>query len=368
MATTWLPQAYVNTEELLSFFVVDEDGFLVDPDSIECAIFDPDGAQVFPIAGWEDQSSIGRFDRGHFFAVDPDTLVGWQVPADAAEGTWLIRWRWREDATSALRTWPMAFDVVASRDEGAGTGFVGLPYRALVSPITLRNHGLSLADATDSRLEALIVEAQAYVEFSCQQAFRPVASTLRLQGGASDRLFLGTAIVAVDWLKANSSTTEVTRSTLAVAFAPIDRTSASCFRPDPRRQPTISIAARESVFGVGLRRGGRFEAGRLNQKLKGVFGFLEADGKVPALIERAATLLVYATAVAFVVGDNPGVAGPISSKTIDSFSISYADAGTSGAATASRALARSREVEEILTGYRAPIGLGSPDPLTRGVA
>lgn len=358
----YLVQGAVNTAQLLSFFVVDTDGWLVDAYAVEYRIIDPDGAQVEPVAGWTDVTSIGNFDTGAYFAVDPDTEEGWTVPADAAEGTWRIDWRWKEtSAATTWSTWSLRFDVVASYDALTGLGFQGLGYRSLISPLRVRAEGLTTADASDLRVEELISEVQAYIEEATRTWFRPVLHTFRMSGPHSHQLFLQVAIIGLTSVTVNRSSATSSHDAIAVNFARTDLTHRFMPKPDARRNPNIAFRRGDTIYS-GVTPNSRlpaFAAGALNQEVKGVFGFLESDGTVPALVQRAALRVLYATAVRFSASD-VDVAGPVASETTDRHSVSYASGGGAPAATA---LARVREVDEIVRMYRLQ-GLGTSAPTT----
>ena len=357
----YLPQGYKNTTSLLSFFVVDDDGFLADADSVKFAITNPAGTQVHPQNDYIEAKTAGRFAKGCYYAISECSGEGWVVPADATIGQWTIEWKWRINASDAWQTFTLPFDVVASRDAVAGTGFSGFPYRTPISPLRVRSEGLTALQADDARVEELIEEAQTYIELACRQFFRPERQVIKLDGTHSERLFLNLPIVGVDEVRANRSTASASQASLAVNFARIDRQVPVTIKPDPRRNPSISYRASDSIYSGTYPAGATpvFVAGRLNQVVEGVFGFLEANGRVPKLIQRAALLLVYRTAVRFTVGSVAEPAGPMTSKTVDRHSVSFAN---TGAASVSRALARSKEVQEIIAAYRAPVGLGAAAP------
>lgn len=355
----YLPQGYTNTTSLLTFFAVDSAGFLVDANAVEFKIVDPTGVQQFPIAGWIVATTTGLFDTGSYYAVDEVTGDAWEVPGAAAVGTWSITWRWKLESSDDWQQWSIAFDVVESRS--GTTGFLGVPYRTLVTPLAIRATGLTVLKYGDVELEKLILEVQSYLETACRQAFRPEVQTFRLQGGDSIRLYLQVPIIGVDFVKANLSSQVMQQASLTVNFSRVDRVVPLIERPDPRRQPSIAIAQRANVFSPSIySQSAGFISGPLNQEVKGVFGFLEGDGTVPAMMQRAATILVYRTAVKFKVGDVPVAAGPMTSKTVDRHSVGFANTGIG---SANSALARSKEVQEIIRIYRGPIGLASPDSL-----
>lgn len=355
----YLVQEQENTTSLLSFFVVDEDGFLVDPYSIGFKIRDPSGTEVTPTSGYVDVTSIGRFDKGSFYAVDdccPDD--GWKVPVDATLGRWSIEWRWKLASTdSVFQKQKLFFFVEAKRNEVDGTGFYGLSYRAIVSPNELRATGLRMLDANDATLEILIERAQSYIEAACGQAFRPEIETYLMEGREADRIFMEQAIIGIREVATNPGGVAISSGSLTVNFARVDRMRPSQLRPDPRKQPAIAFQRSDVIFQPSFGRAGYFPTGRNNLKVTGCFGFLEANGNVPALIVEAATDIVFRNAVRKRAGAIPVPAGPMTSKTVDRHSVSFANTGS---AASTSALATSRKVEEIIRLYRSPIGLGSP--------
>lgn len=363
---SYLPQGHTNTANLLAFFVVDEDGWLVDPSEIGFRIFDETGTQTFPavVGNYEDvRSNDGRLGRGRYFAYDDANARGWQVPAAAIAGGWRIEWRWKIESSDAYSTWSEDFDVVASYDSGAGTGFRGVGYRTYTSPARIRDEGISATQLSDPRMEQLILDAQAYIERETRNLFRPVYDTIRVDGKGAGRMFLGLPIIGADAVLPNSSS-EATRDALAVAFNRIDYSHLFTPKPDYRRKPSISYRSEVDVFaGTSPLARGYFRPGRQNQTVRAVWGFVESDGTTPRLIANAALRLVYGTATAL-DPNAVSVAGPLKSRTVDRHSESWAEAASGNL---KRALAVSKEVEEALMLYKAPIAMSAPSPVAKGL-
>jgi hypothetical protein len=358
---TYIPQGYENTTDLLSFYVVDSEGMLVDAYAIEYRIFDESGVQHTPQNKWNDAKN-GKFQTGCYRAMQDCSCddEGWTPPSDAGVGTWRIEWRWQINSGDAWKKWRMYFDVVESFN--GTSGFRGIPYRSLVTPASIRGLGLDAVEFPDATLESLMIEAQAVLEDSCRQMFRPFFQTVRIQGNDANRLFLYQPIIGIDEVVPNRSDMPVDPQVLAINFERVD--GAIPFRPnkDARRNPYVSYRGRNSVYTPTWPSStGVFPVGRLNNSISGVFGFLEADGTVPILLQKAARILVYRTAIVWQAGPINSPAGPMTSKTVDRHSVSYANTGGSENAYTS-SLLKSKDVQEIVQRYKNPVSLGSPDP------
>lgn len=361
-ASTYLPRGFSNTPYLLGFNVVNADGILKDPVSVGFRILDPDGDRVFPGSGFHNVlNTAGRLGTGRFYAYSSVCGEGWTPAANADLGEYEIEWQWQLDSDSDIETWSEPFDVVAARS--GTTGFLGFPYRTYVSPVEIRAEGLATATATDERIEELIERAQDYIEDQTQNLFRPVYEALRLDGPHTDRLFLHLPIVGVESVYANRSSNVLAESSYVVAFNRVDLGHRYRPNPDHRRNPVIAlVAGSDSIYDTHpAATRGAFVSGKLNQEIRGVFGFLESDGAVPRLIREAMMRLVYATATAMSVPSSSGApAGPLKSLLVDGSN--RMEWATTSSLSQGSALSTSREVEEILAKYRAPIGLGSPAP------
>lgn len=363
----YLPQNFQNTTELLVFHVVDDNGALITPTSIGFKILDSAGTQVFPAAGFEDVLSAGKVSTGRYYAYDSSVSdAAWTVPAAATEGVWSIVWQYRRSGDSEDRTFSEKFEVVSSAD------YNGLGWRTYISPSQIRDEGVDVATLSATRLEMLLEQAQSLVEERTMQAFRPIHRTLRLDGEHIDKFFLGMPIVGIEAVQQRDAGA-VSLSSLAIAFERVDGSSRFRPFPDHRRNPVIGLRANRSVFSGGILRGSRgvFGAGKANWQLTGVFGFLEADGTVPLLIQDAMKRIVIASAALYAEDYEDGGAigaaarGPIKSARAGEYQVEWDINSASSAAFAPRsALAPSRYVEEVLKQFRTPIFLASTTPHT----
>jgi hypothetical protein len=343
-----------NSHDLLALRAVSSTGLLYDPTSVEFAIFEPDGTQNFPVAGREDVTSFG-YATGIFPAWDTTADEGWSPQSGDPEGTWSITWYWTDEDGSTELTWTQRFDVVDSDD-------LALGYWSYLSPKDVRDEGITTTDLSDVRLASLLARAQGYIERVCRQPFRPVIDTLRLDGPHADTIFLPVPIIGVEYVRLNDSDSNLSDDSFHVYAAPSLRSNPGLLVEDHRRNPKISLALESDFWdGLPLDEPTRFYAGRKNQVIHGVFGFLEPDGTTPRLIRDAMLEIVLNTATQMTIpetGSTSIVAGPIVKEKTDRHSIEYASELTTDSA-----LATSRRVEEILHLFRGPIGLGAPAPL-----
>lgn len=362
----YLPQGYANTEHLLVFHVVDEEGFLVDPENIGFRILDAAGANVFPAAGFEDvRTTDGRLGTGRYYAYD--TTVNdepWTVPVAQTEGIYTIEWEWNLIG-EATQTFSETFEVVAS-SAGSGVGFAGIPYRTYIAPGQLRSENVTTTFLSDERMEFLFEVVQSLIETRTRNVFRPVYRTIRFDGPHADRIFLGQAIIGIEEL-ATRENNAVNNDSLAVAFERADQKHRFRPYPDHRRNPTIALRGDINIFaGTAFGRAtGRFEVGRMNWRLKGVFGFVETDGTVPALLQDAFKRLIIYSAT-LLADELQGMSttgtsgGPIKRLEAGGYEVEYNTAA--GATSLTEALMRSRIVEEELKQFRAPQAIGTTKP------
>jgi hypothetical protein len=114
----------------------------------------------------------------------------------------------------------------------------------------------------------------------------------------------------------------------------------------------------------------RFRKGRRNQYIRGVFGYVEADGSTPELIKRALTKLVVEKLTnpiyipAGVTPPTPANAqrGIVTAEWTDTHKLTYAQAGGTVKAKAPglNGITDDQEILAILTLYRAPLGMATP--------
>lgn len=368
--STWLVQGQQNTRHLLSHFVVNDDGFLKDAAEIGYRLIDPDGDQVYPAVPGDYESvksGGGHLSTGVYYAYSNDEDDAYTFAEDAHEGVWICEWRWKLEASDSYSKLKQRFQM---EDSKIG---ISCDYRTIISPSQVRREGISTGTLGHKRLGMLIDLAQQYIETQCGIYFRPIHSELKLNGVFSEAVMLNVPVVGLDYVKPNGSSTALNQSSYAVNNARIDLDYRYSPSPDPRRNPYIrfrgDVSIYASVGGMMNRRNPRFDVGPKMQKLGGVFGWLESDGTVPALVTHAALRLIYNNAIKMTPSTGSEPAGPIMSETVDRHTIMYA---TGGSAAMTHALATCKEVEEVIAMYRRPIGIGTtaptwPLPLTGGL-
>jgi hypothetical protein len=219
----------------------------------------------------------GKLSTGHFVAR-------WTPPVNEAIGTHEIRWFFRLTPSSPEQAFREEFEVLVEVAGFSGTGY------AFVSD--LRAEGISVAQASDARLQSLIALASRYIERMTGRFFEPRPQTLSLDGSGGRALLIGQPIIGVDAVAVDSS-----------PFSPADLdVDASLFRvynrhltqglllPDDRDNPKIELFAADAVGNLTWPKGSQ------NVRVSGVFGYTEPDGspsgRTPELIRHATKLLV----------------------------------------------------------------------------
>lgn len=137
----------------------------------------------------------------------------------------------------------------------------------------VRDEGVTVAIAADSKVSDYIKTWQAILERVCRQWFESRTLTLNINGNDSDTLFFGVPIISITSLKINGSTTALD-STLYKVY------SANGVLND-KKNPKISLIGPDSyrdIFAAPVIMGRlRFRKGRQNQEVKGAFGYIETD-------------------------------------------------------------------------------------------
>lgn len=348
------------TTPVLDVFLRTFGGTLKDPVSLEYIIYDVSTPlkqetpeQVFPASGRQSVNLAncpvgGRIGTGHYHAE-------WDVPEDAEVGSHKITWWFRETATGPEFSFSEEFEVF---EEG-----VASTSDLYVSVDDIREAGFSATLADPQTVEAAIRLAQGAIERATRQWFVPREHTIKLDGNNSDTMLLPIPIISVEHLKINDVDTAISPS-LYVVY------NGRSF-PDDRTNPRIklkrqggSIYETPSGFDTPL----TFRKGFQNQEIKGVFGYTEADGSVPLLIQKAVRKLAiqYLSNPEYVSpGVTPppsppaGATGQVMREATDGHSIAYTFVKFDDVRPGISGLTMDREILDIIKMYKAPIGIAT---------
>jgi hypothetical protein len=285
-------------------------------------------------------------------------VAEYTVPTNALIGTWEIRWFTRYLPTSPEQFFAEEFEVLSEASISAGDMYI--------SVADVRAAGLSTDPPDDATIFSAILVWQQVLERVTRQWFRPIATELYLDGTDSDTLHLPVPIISLETLRINN---------LDTALDPKHyRVYSGRLLPDDRKNPKISLIdnfgyERDIYTAPDRTRRSRFHKGRQNQYLKGVFGYVEADGSTPALIKRAMLKLVISDLLRpLVPGTGGGITPPPITATIvreevtDGHSIKFDTVGgdLKPRAPGLSGLINDPEVQMIVKLYKAPIGMATP--------
>lgn len=203
----------------------------------------------------------------------------------------------------------------------------------------LRAEGVTLAAASDARLEALLTEADAFIDRVTGWFFEPRALTLRLDGRDTPTIEPPVPVVRLDALLLDGAPLSLDADDLVVVGAP--------------------VAPGFDAPGFTLRRGRVFTRGDGNVTAVGVWGYTEPDGTpfggTPFAIRRAAMQLALRVLpkVADADGSTASAWRLIEERTRDQ---SYRLAAPLGLGVV---FTGDPEIDQVLARYRRPPGLGA---------
>lgn len=309
--------------------------------------------QVYPVTGRQvvdlNPTPTGdRLDSGHYVAE-------YTVPSNALIGTWEIRWFTRYLLSSQEQYFAEEFEVLSSASISADDMYI--------SVADVRAAGVT-DPPDDATIFSSIMLWQQVLERATRQWFRPITVELYLDGTDSDTLFLPVPIISLETLKLNGDDTALEARRYRVYNGRL--------LPDDRKNPKISLIdnfgyERDIYTAPDRTRRSRFHKGRQNQYLKGVFGYVEADGSTPALIKRALLKLVIGDLSAPLVPSAgitppPITAGIVREEVTDGHSIKFDVAGgdIKPRAPGLSGLINDPEVQMIVRLYKSPIGMATP--------
>jgi len=244
------------------------------------------------------------------------------------------------------------FNSVSSAESSLSEAIKGEGTGNYVSIQDFRDEGVTVAQASDERLLALIEIWESFVNEQTGQWFYPKDITLELDGNDTDILFLSIPIISVTSLKLNGETEALD----AASYVVYNR-----FDPDDRRNPRIKLQRTSTMdlferLSAGGSQALRFAKGYRNQIIEGSFGFIEPDGCAPKLIKYAVTRLVIAR-IGPEASAGASPAGPVVEEWTDGHKLKYSDIP---AASGGGSITGDLEVDRILKMYRRPIGIASP--------
>lgn len=349
----------------LDLFTKLSGGIPVDVALLEFQIFEKVSTPGIPVQTYPatvgDRASVdvsnlcpvgNKITTGHYVAP-------YTVPTAELVGTHEIRWYFKLGLASPEQSFFEEFEVLSAPQATASDQYV--------SVADVRAAGVNMDPPSDSEIQMAIMLWQSFIDRATRQWFRPIALELNVDGTDSDALHFGVPIISITEIRINNETTALPVDRYRVYNAiqyPIDRSN-------PRIKLVDTLDQHRDIYSAPMTANGRaiFRKGRQNQYINGVFGYVEADGSPPPLIQRALIKLVIeklATPLVTPPGGPPLpppiLSGVITEEWTDGHKITYAE---SGGALRPRApglagITNDQEILNIIRLYRAPIGLATP--------
>lgn len=323
------------------------------------------GVQVFPVAAGtfeEVTTGDGHTGVGAYYAYDNAGLEGWTPSSTEELGNWRIEWRWKNLVSSSYQTYLEDFQIFAESVGGSGP--------LIISVADVRAAGVpSSPGPTDAEIQIAIELWQTFLERACRQWFYPKELEIFFDGTESDAIHFGVPVISISEVEINLNEDNVGRVLETTNY----RVYNSRRYPDDQRNPRLKLTAGYSgsvdIFTGDSTCGSVFRFGRQNQRIKGVFGFVDESGGAPKLIKHALTKLVVEKLRRPIVPDAgsgaippPLVAGLITEEWTDGHKIKY---NISGGEVRDRApglsgITDDPEILTIIKLFKAPIGIATP--------
>lgn len=211
-------------------------------------------------------------------------------------------------------------------------------------------------------LEAYIKQAMAFIDRHTRQWFNARtfddSKPVLMEGNNSETLFFPVPILEITAIRKESGS-EILDPTFYQVFNGRDF-------PDDRRNPMIKL--RREDDDVLFVSSGKWMRG-VRAVITGIFGYLEADGSTPLMIQRATLKLslIYALKT---LGESASSAaegadvGPIKREKTDLHEIEYFDARTGGKDSTNdgTGLSGDDEIDDIIAAFKGPIVIGGTFP------
>lgn len=296
-----------------------------------------------------------RLSTGRYTAV-------WTVPLAQTVGTYHINWYFRQSPTSPEATFTQEFEVLAVTGSGAG-GYTTVS--------ALRDEGVTVAMADDSKLLRLISLATERIDRLTGQFFSPRQGTMRVDGRNSKAIRFRVPIISISEVRILDNS-DVSYVVEPLTYEIYNRHTTGTFMPDDRNDPRIILNNSGSVFPNPAWPSPVFHDGHQNVEVDGVWGYTDppySPGVTPAAIERACQLMVI---------DDMKPLAQKAARAADrlryavkeedtrdqrvEFDINRVFAGSYG-----YALTGNPEVDAILVHYMAPVEMGDTGGLDGGL-
>lgn len=236
------------------------------------------------------------------------------------------------------------FDSVGGSNESSQMSIVPL----YISVQDMRDEGFTTATASDQRVVNLIKIWSEFIDRQTRNFFLPRSETRDVDGNGTKILWFQNPIVSVSELYINDQFSALVDTDQYHVYV-------------EKRNSRIKLQSDEvSIFvGTGsLRRDTTiFEVGEVNQRVVGVFGWVDSNGFPPDMIRYALKKLVARGVPKLSTSGSSTPAGPIVEIEVDRQRIEYADSLVGSKAWS---VSQDPEVDQIIAMHRAPPVVRAP--------
>ena len=314
--------------------------------------------QVYPSGGGRATVNLALGPAGH--KIDTGNYVAvWAVPAGEVIGTHEVRWYYRVTSDSSEAQFREEFEVTSEVSAAPSGGYCSIQ--------DIRDEGVTVAMASDARLQAKIAYVSKQIDRYTGRFFEPRELELVLDGTGRHGLLLDMPIIEIESIElvsdafgAGSAPSEVDLDDVRI----YNRHMTGLVVPDDREDPRIEFLIYDKRYDENsIRRAfrpGRWPEGTQNVVVTGRFGYTESDETTPVEIRRAAVLMVIRDLEPAASPDRMDMRQPwrVNSIRTRDQSITYADLdamGTQGVGP----YTGDPEIDRILVQFTRPPRMGS---------
>ena len=199
-----------------------------------------------------------------------------------------ILWTFQVVASGPFKTWNQRFEVLTSDVVPSGNGYVGY-----ANSVDLEANS-AFAGFTLVQVQNAILDVSRQIQDLTGRFFDPTFSSVRFNGTNAGALSLGDPIIGLSSLAFIGGAPSDATLDIDLTFLRVyNRHLKGLLNPDDRDNPRIEFST-DLLPGKILAQG-RFQLGRQNIRVEGVFGYTEPDGTpsgtIPRRLRKAAGIL-----------------------------------------------------------------------------
>jgi hypothetical protein len=245
------------------------------------------------------------------------------------------------------------FNSVSLAESTQSAAFQAPPKGGYLTVTDAKTLGSLPVAVTDDEIVASILVWSEFLDQATRQWFEPRSLDIKVDSHSGRTLFIPIAIISVSALYVNG---DFTNAISTSEYEVYNNLGEGVF--DDRKNPRISLSdtLSNNIYRTSLFTG-EFTEGHNNQRVVGLFGWVEPDGSVPLLIEQCVLRLVKSelgTSTTTV----EGAVGPKISETTDGHTIRWQGTSASSSRQGTLGMTNDPYIERAIAFFKTPKAMG----------